>query len=152
LAIKITGVDHTSYTVTSLERSLEFYVELLGFEVVWQREITNEYFRAIVGIPNCVVRGAQLRIPASTQKLELFEYAEPRVSTPVASTNSPGSSHMALLVDDLPAMYEDLKGKGVQFRSEPVLIDAGANKGGYAVYMLDPDGIAVELFQRPSGH
>ena len=31
--MKLTGIDHTSYTVSSLERSLEFYVGLLGFEV-----------------------------------------------------------------------------------------------------------------------
>jgi catechol 2,3-dioxygenase-like lactoylglutathione lyase family enzyme len=35
--MKIIGADHTSYTVSNLERSLEFYVDLLGFDVLWQR-------------------------------------------------------------------------------------------------------------------
>lgn len=147
--IKIKGVDHTSYTVADLGRSLEFYQGLLGFEMVWQREITNEYFRKIVGFPDCVVKAAQLRIPGSSHKLELFEYVQPHLDQPVVTTNSPGSSHMALLVEDIQAMYTTLKGNGVRFRSEPILIDAGANKGGWALYMLDPDGISIELFELP---
>lgn len=145
--MKITGADHTSYTVANLERSLEFYVGLLGFEILWQREITNQYFRDIVGFPDGVVKAAHLRIPGSTHKLELFEYVTPPGVPADTRTNNPGSSHMALLADNLPAAYEELKAKGVRFRSPPVAIDAGANKGSYALYMLDPDGITVELFQ-----
>ena len=47
------------------------------------------------------------------------------------------------------AAYEELKARGVEFRSPPVEITAGANQGGWGVYLLDPDGITVELFQRP---
>jgi catechol 2,3-dioxygenase-like lactoylglutathione lyase family enzyme len=147
--MKIIGADHTSYTVSNLERSLEFYVDLLGFEVLWQREITNQYFRDIVGFPDGVVKAAHLRIPGSTHKLELFEYVVPAGSPADVRTNNPGSSHMAFLVEDLSAAYEALKAKGVQFRSPPTAIDAGANKGAYSLYMLDPDGISVELLQPP---
>ncbi|MBI1879399.1 MAG: VOC family protein [Chloroflexi bacterium] len=147
--MKITGADHTSYTVSNLERSLEFYVGLLGFEVLWQREITNQYFRDIVGFPDGVVKAAHLRIPGSTHKLELFEYIAPAGTPADIRTNNPGSSHIAFIVEDLPAAYEELKAKGVRFRSPPTAIDTGANKGAYALYMLDPDGITVELFQSP---
>jgi lactoylglutathione lyase len=145
--MKITGIDHTSYTVSSLQRSLEFYVGLLGFEVLWQREITNQYFRDIVAMPDCVVKAVHLRIPSSAHKLELFEYTTPRGVPADVRTNNPGSSHMSLYVDDLPAAYAELEAKGVRFRSAPVPITTGANEGGYSVYMLDPDGITVELFQ-----
>ena len=43
--MKVTGAHHTSYTVSNLERSLKFYVELLGCEVIWQRENRDQYFR-----------------------------------------------------------------------------------------------------------
>jgi catechol 2,3-dioxygenase-like lactoylglutathione lyase family enzyme len=145
--MKIIGTDHTSYTVANLERSLAFYVGLLGFEVLWQREISNQYFRDIVGFPECVVKAVHLGIPGSTHKLELFEYIAPPGTPADIRTNNPGSSHMSFVVDDLLAAYEELKAKGVQFRSPPIAIDAGANKGAYALYMLDPDSISVELFQ-----
>jgi hypothetical protein len=35
----------------------------------------------------------------------------------------------------------------VHFRSAPVYMNEGPNEGGWAVYMLDPDGITIELFQ-----
>ncbi len=149
--MKITGIDHMSYTVSNLERSLEFYVGLLGFEVLWQREITNQYFRDIVAFPDCVVKAAHLRVPGSTHKLELFEYTTPRGTPADVRTNNPGSSHVSLYVDDLHAAYEELTAQGVRFRSPPIAIDAGANDGSYALYMLDPDGITVELFQPPTG-
>lgn len=149
--MKITGADHTSYTVSNLERSLEFYVGLLGFEVLWRREITNQYFADIVGFPGCRVKAAHLRIPGTDHKLELFEYLTPRGGTADVRTNNVGSSHMSFLADDLPALYESLKAKGMRFRSPPVEIDAGANKGGWALYMLDPDGITVEMFQPGKG-
>lgn len=146
--MKITGADHTSFTVTNLERSLEFYVNLLGLELIWEREITNQYFRDIVGFPDCVVKAAHLRIPGTTHKLELFEYKAPRGAPADVRTNNPGSAHVSLYVEDLQAAYEELKSKGVRFRSPPVEIDAGANKGGWSLYMLDPDGITVELFEK----
>ena len=54
-----------------------------------------------------------------------------------------------MLVDDLRASYEDLRERGVRFKSEPVEISAGPNQGGLVVYLYDPDGYTLELFQPP---
>ncbi len=145
--MEIVGADHTSFTVSNLERSLEFYVGLLGCKVLWQREITDPYFREIVGMPDAVVEAAHLAIPGTDHNLELFEYAIPRGVPANVRNNNPGSSHLALLVRDLRSAYEELKAKGGRFRSGPVLIDRGVNTGGYSLYLLEPDGITVELFQ-----
>jgi len=117
--MQVTGADHTSFTVSNLDRSLEFYVGLLGCELLGRRDITNQYFRDIVGFPECVVRAAWLRIPGSDHKLELFEYVKP-LGIPVDTrTNNPGSSHISFYVDDLCEAYEELSLKGVRFRSLP---------------------------------
>ena len=145
----ILGADHTSFAVASLERSLAFYHGLLGLELLWQRDVTSDYFRRIVGFPNAVARGAQLRIPGTTHKLELFEYVIPLGLPADVLPNNPGSAHLALRVADLPAAYAELQAQGVEFRSPPVQIDSGPNRGAYAVYLLDPDGITVELIQSP---
>ncbi len=148
--MRVIGVYHTSFTVSNIERSLEFYQGFLGCEVLWRREIDEEYFRSIVGFPECRVRAAHLRIPGSAHILEIFEYVTPRGVPADVRTNNPGSAHLALLVDDLVAMYNELVSKGVRFRSAPVMIDTGANRGGRSAYVLDPDGITVELFQPPN--
>ena len=147
--MKITGADHTSYTISNLERSIAFYVGLLGCDIIWQREISNQYFRDIVGFPDCVVKAAHLSIPGSEHRIELFEYVQPIGLNADVRTNNVGSSHISFFVDDLPAAYQELKAKGARFRSSPVEITAGANKGGWAVYLLDPDGLTVEFFQSP---
>ena len=61
----------------------------------------------------------------------------------------PGSVHLSLLTDDLPGLYANLQSHGVAFVSEPVPITAGPNRGGYGVYLHDPNGILIELFQPP---
>ena len=38
----------------------------------------------------------------------------------------------------------------VAFKSEPVSPTQGPNKGGWAVYFTDPDGITLEMIQRPA--
>jgi len=146
--MKITGAEHTSFTVSDLDRSLEFYVGLLGMEVIHIRpKITNNYFRQIISFPDGVIRGAFLRIPGSDHRLELFEYIHPHGVPLDMHTNNPGNAHLCLMVEDLQSSYDELLSKGVRFRSPPVYLDEGPNKGGYAVYMLDPDGITIELFQ-----
>ena len=62
-----------------------------------------------------------------------------------------GAAHLCFVVDDLPAAYEQLREAGVDsFVSPPVQVDTGINTGGYGLYLRDPDGILVELFQPPA--
>ena len=146
--MKIIGADHTSFTVSNLDRSLAFYVDLLGFSVIHIRpEITQTYFRRVVGFPDAVVKGAYLAIPGTEHRLELFEYVQPRGIPANVEVNNPGSAHIAYLVDDLPALYTHLKANGARFHTAPIALDEGPNAGGVAVYLLDPDGITIELFQ-----
>jgi len=56
---------------------------------------------------------------------------------------------MAFTVEDIHAEYNRLLRAGVKFRSEPIPITAGINKGGATVYFLDPDGVTLELLQPP---
>ena len=145
--MKVSGAHHTSYTVSNIERSLEFYRDLLGCEIIWEREITDQYFRDIVAFPDSVVKAVELRISGSDHILELFEYAHPRGKTIDLSTNNPGNSHVAFIVEDLQAAYEELSAKGVHFKSPPVRVDVGGNAGAWGAYVVDPDGITMELFQ-----
>jgi len=58
-----------------------------------------------------------------------------------------GNAHLCFLVEDLDSIYARIQDKGVAFISGPVRVDTGANAGGAALYMKDPDGITIELFQ-----
>lgn len=146
---RITGAHHTSFTVAELGRSVEFFRDRLGFELVSRRQVRDDYFAAIVGLPGAVVEAALLRVPGAYHHVELFEYLSPRGVAVEPRPCDPGSCHLSLLVDDLPALCEQLAATGVAFVSPPVPITAGPNRGGYGVYCRDPNGILVELFQLP---
>ena len=149
--MKVIGAHHTSYTVSNLERSLAFYAGLLGCEVLWQREIADQYFRDIVAFPDCVVVAAHLKIPGSGHVIELFEYLAPSGTVADVRTNNVGSSHISFLVSDIHEAYRELCAAGVAFRSPPAEITVGANRGNWGVYVLDPDDITMELMQIGSG-
>jgi catechol 2,3-dioxygenase-like lactoylglutathione lyase family enzyme len=150
----IKGVWHFSFTVSDLERSLAFYRDILGLEVVHTQRQANPYTRRLVGYPDADLKVAMLRVPGTDPRpsghfLELVEYVSPKGKPVDTATPNPGSAHLALVVDDLWAEYRRLKELGVQFRSEPVLIAEGRNRGGYTIYLTDPDGITIELVQPP---
>ena len=83
--------------------------------------------------------------------LELFQYKHPVGTSQDLTPNNPGSSHIAYYVDDLRTLYDELKHAGVTgFVSPPIYLDQGPNEGGWSLYMTDPDGIPLELFQPPA--
>jgi len=148
----ISRLHHTCYTVSDLERSLAFYRDLLGCEVIATQEKEGGYLAAIVGYPDAHVRMAHLRVPGGEHLIELFEYLAPEGGKADVEPRNVGASHVCFIVDDLPALYERLRERGVEsFVSPPVEVDTGLNRGGFALYVRDPDGITVELFQPPPG-
>jgi lactoylglutathione lyase len=145
----ILGAHHTSFTVANLEQSLAFFRDILGFEVAVTREVRDDYFGRIVGLPGSAVKFALLRIPGG-HHVELLEYLHPPGQSVAPRPCDPGSSHLAFLAADLPALFEQLHAKGVDFVGPPVAITAGPNRGGYAVYLRDPGGILLEFIQPPT--
>jgi catechol 2,3-dioxygenase-like lactoylglutathione lyase family enzyme len=144
-------IHHTGYTVADLDRSLAFYEGLLGLEVIAKQEKEGGYLAAVVGYPEAHVRMAHLRVPGADHVVELFQYLAPEgTETARLEPRDTGVSHLCFVVEDLPAMYDELVAAGVNsFVSPPVAVDTGINRGGHALYLRDPDGIPVELFQPP---
>ena len=144
------SLHHTGYTISNLDRSVAFYRDLLGCEVVATQEKEGGYLAAIVGYPDAHVRMAHLRVPGGEHVIELFEYLSPPGGRADVEPRNVGASHLCFVVDDLRALYERLQEHGVtSFVSPPVDVDTGINRGGLALYMRDPDGITLELFQPP---
>jgi lactoylglutathione lyase len=145
---------HFSFTVADIERSVEFYTKVIGMQLVHTQEQANEYTSKLVAYPDAHLKVAQLSIGAMTQArsghlLELVEYVNPRGEPTDTATNRAGSAHLAFQVDDCWAEYNRMREAGVRFKSEPNLITAGINKGGYTCYFLDPDDITLEILQAP---
>ena len=151
----IQGFWHVSFTVSNLEASVKWYTEVLGLVFVREQVQHNEYTSKLVGYPNAHLKVAQLRVPGETVPLsrhhiELVEYIHPRGEEIPLDTNRTGVGHWAFMVDDIHTEFNRLKSLGVKFKADqPVAIEAGVNKGGYAIYFTDLDGITLELIQPP---
>ena len=145
------AVQHTGLTVSNLERSVDFYVRILGCKLIMSQEKTGGYLAAIVGYPNASLKMAHLSDPAGHHVIELFEYMVPEMVKTELEPRRIGNAHLCFLVSDLNAIYNAIKNEGITFISGPVDVDTGVNAGGVGLYLRDPDGITMELFQPAPG-
>ncbi len=146
------SVVHTSWTVENLDRSIAFYRDMLGFELVQTRERRGPEIETVVGFPDTELRIGFLRIPgapvgASGHHLELIEYRNPRGKKLAVRTCDTGSAHLALQTDSIHEDYERLRKARIPVVSPPVAFSTGAAGPMLALYLRDPDGFTIELVQ-----
>lgn len=130
-----------------MDRSLAFYRDLLGMKVISERIAPVDFASKVTGIPGASMK--VVYVEAGGYKLELIQYLTAQGEKVDPKTNRPGVAHLCFNVDDIMKAYQELSAKGVKFQSEPVEVGGGPNKGGKAVYFLDPDGITIEFIQPP---
>jgi catechol 2,3-dioxygenase-like lactoylglutathione lyase family enzyme len=145
------ALDHVGVTVSSLERSIPFYTELLGegplARLAWGPE-RDAFVGHIIGYERPTIEAAFFGLPGGSI-LELLEYHHPPSARPDMETYNVGNAHLGLRTDDIHREYDRLRDL-VAFRHDaPVEIPSGPAKGGYAIYMRDPDGITIEIVQAP---
>lgn len=142
-------VNHVNIVVSDMERSLAFYVRLLGMRVTFEAELEGDWIAAVTGLAGVTARCVFCEPPAGEVRFELLEYRRPAGAASPADTlpNTPGLRHVALEVDDLPGWHARLAAAGVRFLSGPVTVPF-AVAGPYRkrlCYLLDPDGTLIEL-------
>lgn len=147
--LPLSNTHHVNFTVGDMDRSLAFYRDLLGLEVLSDWVSDAAYLAEITGYPGARLRLAFLRLPGTDARLELIQYLDPAGASHDLPTNVPGASHLCFDVPDIQAAHRALSSRGVRFRSEPVAISSAANRGAWGVYLVDPDGITIELRQPP---
>ena len=146
----LVAIHHVGLHVRDVERSLAFYRDLLGLELLARREANADYVADIVGYPGAIIRMAWLRHPSGGPIVELLQYVKPAGTEVDTATPNPGTTHLAFTVRDIQPTVSRLQAAGVRFRTPaPIAITAGPNRGGFGVYLVDPDGITLELLQPP---
>lgn len=146
----VTGLDHVGFTVADLDRSVAWYSRLLQAPPTLRETWEHEYIGRIAGYPGCRMDGALWTLPGGIV-LELLCYAEPPTGRVDMETYNAGNGHLCLVVDDLDAELERLRGDVAPRSPGPVEIPWGPYKGCLTVYVRDPDGISIQLFQLPPG-
>lgn len=147
----ITGFFHAGITVSDMDRALAFYRDGLGLEEAFDRILDAPYLGEVLGLEFDHIRAVYLHVP-SGGFVELLEYAGIERMPAASRPCDYGAGHLCLYVDDVEAMHRRLAGLGYSARSKDIVdITAGPNQGARSCYMTDPDGYAVELFQKRPG-
>ena len=122
-------IDHVAVMVSDLEKSLHFYRDLLGLEVVSPEEHNDGPISEMVAIPKVHMREYRLRAPDGIHghtrnegpgfTLDLIQWLNPTSPAGRYPINHVPSAHICFGVEDVPATYERLKAAGVEFVSPP---------------------------------
>jgi catechol 2,3-dioxygenase-like lactoylglutathione lyase family enzyme len=136
----ITGVQHVGIVVSDINRSIDFYKNVLGLEVgeKWEFE------------PGATL-GSNMRLPrkvvfinAKNASFELLDLAENMKTKPEGmSGNTLGLHHIAFNVEKIHDFAASLGKKGIRFSTGPVDL-----KDITVAFFEDPDGNMLELYER----
>ena len=157
--MEIKGITHLGITVTNLEKSIEWYKDVLGFELVSYDPEPYEDEREGngVGLGRIVFKWCTFDAGGG-QLLELIEYIYPESTSKPPRPCDKGCNHISFMVDDIKAWIQNLTEKGVEFNYKsvvdnftPITVDGGVFDGVTWIYFKDPDGISLELMEYPTG-
>lgn len=119
---------HTMIRVGNLEKSIQFYTEVLGMKLLRQKEYPDgEFTLAFVGYgdesDNTVI---EMTYNWGTEKYDIGE----------------GFGHIALEVDDVYQATDEIRNRGGK-----IIRDAGPMNAGATIiaFIEDPDGYQIEL-------
>jgi predicted enzyme related to lactoylglutathione lyase len=143
----VTGVGNFSHIVANLERSVEFYRDVLGLELTAQPRPFDPN-PAIMRMGNTIgaqSRIAMLRVPGSAIGVELIDYKDIDRQPAHPRFQDPGAGNLILRIADLDGTVARLKKSGAH-----ILTAGGVPATVRATRVLfaqDPDGFVVELSQ-----
>ena len=122
----ITGIDHVAIVVSDMDRSIEFYNEVLGLRIL--KDGRNE--------------GGKKKSFLGTKDHTLIALTEDKKLNRDKSQFVGSVAHVAFKVNDVVKASKALKGKGVTFIEEKVEKDGKI----MAYHFLDPDGLELEIY------
>jgi catechol 2,3-dioxygenase-like lactoylglutathione lyase family enzyme len=149
----ITGVHHFSFSVTHLDRTIDFYTNILGVKL--QSRGHNKYdtlgsalFGTKWGVnqPQADLELAVMNIGGT--RVEFIEYKDPAARAYHKNPSIAGSAHLALKVENIEETRRKMEAAGVEFHS-PInsYLESGKIEWKWC-YFRDPDGIVLELVQQ----
>ncbi|HAN74725.1 MAG TPA: VOC family protein [Planktothrix sp. UBA8402] len=128
--MKINKIHHIAIICSNYQKSKDFYVNILGFEIIQEtfRKERNSY-------------KLDLRV-GNQDQIELFSFPNPpkRPNKP----ESCGLRHLAFEVDDIDQSVTDLLEKGIMV--EPIRLDEITGKR--YTFFQDPDNLPLEIYQK----
>jgi len=135
---------HFGIAVKDMEKSLHFYRDLLGLEIIREMDESGNYIDNMLDLEDVKVKTIKLSANKGVTLVELLEFRSHSSQSQSREIFDFGASHVAFTVDNLDRCYDYLKNEGVRFNAPPQL-----SLDGYAkvTFCHDPDGTPVELVE-----
>ena len=127
-------IDHLGIAVTSLERSLGFYREILGLKVVGPEDVPSEGVRIAF-------------LPMGESTIELLEPTGP--DSPIArflAKRGEGIHHVWVRVEKIEETLATLREKGAEIIEPAPRIGAGGRKVAF-IHPRSTGGVLLELVE-----
>lgn len=148
----ITGTHHVSFSVTDLEKSVDFYQNVLGLELRAKTRNNHEGLGTGLFGTKWGLNQSHADLQIAVMELggvqvEFIEYRDPKAQPYHMNPSIAGSAHLAIRVKDIEGERSRLENKGVEFHS-PINVFHQAGKPDWKwCYFRDPDGICLELVE-----
>jgi predicted enzyme related to lactoylglutathione lyase len=143
-----TKYTHTNLIAKDWRRLAAFYREVFGcMPLPPERDHSGEWLEKGTGIKGAHIQGVHLRLPGHGNNgptLEVFSYDSMPEHPPVRP-NTPGFSHLAFAVDDVPATVETVIKKGGSTIGELTTRDVPGIGRLVFQYVADPEGNILEI-------
>ena len=125
-------INHIGIAVKNLDDALSVFQDTLGMTCVGIEEVEDQKVRVAC-------------LPVGESEIELLESTSPEGNIArFIEKRGEGIHHIAFEVDNLEAVLEDLKGKGVQLIDQKPRIGAGGIKIAF-LHPKSSNGVLVEL-------
>jgi len=122
----IKGLDHVAIVVSDMDRSIKFYTEVLGLNLLLDGRAGGGEKKSFLGTKSKAI----VALSEDKNRLEQQgQYAE-------------GVNHVAFGVDDIEKSSQTLSDKGIEF----VEVKMGDDGKPEAYHFLDPDGLELEIY------
>jgi catechol 2,3-dioxygenase-like lactoylglutathione lyase family enzyme len=150
----VKSVETVGMTVSDVDRSVEFFVKVLGFEQVSDVEVHGAEYEKLQGVFGARTRVVRMKL--GEEVIELTEYLAPE-GRPIPSgsrSNDHWFQHIAVVVSDMDKAYQQLRAHKVRHASTGPQTIPASNKaaaGIRAFYFNDPDGHNLEIIYFPPG-
>jgi glyoxylase I family protein len=130
----ILGIRHLGVYTEDLKKSEEFYVNMLGLDLIEKKEIKRNDMEVTILFFQVGSDFIEVSLHVINSKLKEVK-------------NEPGPiSHFSIYVDDIEAYVAELKGKGAMIEGNPHLASVTKN-GMIFTYIIGPSGEKIEICQ-----
>ncbi len=143
------AIAHIGLTVSDLDKSVDFYRDVLKLDYIGEMTMQGEQTDLLFGDKDLTVRVAYLKAKQGGPAIELIQFVDRAIAKDEASLFKTSISELCFEVDDIDEWYAHLKAHNVAVLSKPQLFDSSDYGFGKsrALYFKDRDGIILELIE-----